>query len=301
MKLKILGSQGALPKRGMYSSSQILNIKNKHILIDCPEGIQFQLKNFRIKFSKIDFILISHAHGDHYFGLIGLISTYSLLRRKNKLTVFCPRVVSEIINTQMKISSMFLSYELEVIELKSNDPEKIYESNDFSVSTIPLKHSIYCNGFLFQEKNNKRKLNVDLAMKLNINKVYYNKLTKGENVFNEKGDEIDYREVTSKGLKNKSYAYCSDTTYYPSIIEKISNVDVLYHESTFLEKDREKAKLTMHSTAMDAAKIARDAQVNKLIIGHFSSRYENLDLFVNEVKQIFQNVELAFDGKDIDI
>ncbi len=301
MKLKILGSQGALPKRGMYSSSQILNIKNKHILIDCPEGIQFQLKNFRIKFSKIDFILISHAHGDHYFGLIGLISTYSLLRRKNKLTVFCPRVVSEIINTQMKISSMFLSYELEVIELKSNDPEKIYESNDFSVSTIPLKHSIYCNGFLFQEKNNKRKLNVDLAMKLNINKVYYNKLTKGENVFNEKGDEIDYREVTSKGLKNKSYAYCSDTTYYPSIIEKITNVDVLYHESTFLEKDKEKAKLTMHSTAMDAAKIARDAQVNKLILGHFSSRYENLDLFVNEVKQIFQNIELAFDGKDIDI
>lgn len=301
MKLKILGSQGALPRRGMYSSSQILTIKNKHILIDCPEGIQFQLKNFRIKFSKIDFILISHAHGDHYFGLIGLISTYSLLRRKNKLTVFCPRVVSEIINTQMKISSMFLSYELEIIELNSNDSEIIYESNDFSISTIPLKHSIYCNGFLFREKNNKRKLNIDLAMKLNINKIYYNKLTKGENVFNENGDEINYREVTSKGSKNKSYAYCSDTTYYTSIIEKISHVDLLYHESTFLEKDREKAKLTMHSTAMDAAKIARDAQVNKLIIGHFSSRYENLDLFVNEVKHIFQNVELAFDGKDIDI
>jgi ribonuclease Z len=301
LKLKILGSQGALPRRGMYSSSQILNIKNKHILIDCPEGIQFQLKSFRIKFSKIDFILISHAHGDHYFGLIGLISTYSLLRRKNKLSVFCPRVVSEILNTQMKISSMFISYELEIIELNSNDSEKIYESNDFSISTIPLKHSTYCNGFLFQEKNNKRKLNIDLALKLNINKVYYNKLTKGENVFNENGDEINYREVTSKGLKNKSYAYCSDTTYYPSIIKKISHVDLLYHESTFLEKDREKAKLTMHSTAMDAAKIARDAQVNKLIIGHFSSRYENLDLFVNEVKQIFQNVELAFDGKDIDI
>jgi ribonuclease Z len=301
LKLKILGSQGALPRRGMYSSSQILNIKNKHILIDCPEGIQFQLKSFRIKFSKIDFILISHAHGDHYFGLIGLISTYSLLRRKNKLSVFCPRVVSEILNTQMKISSMFISYELEIIELNSNDSEKIYESNDFSISTIPLKHSTYCNGFLFQEKNNKRKLNIELALKLNINKVYYNKLTKGENVFNENGDEINYREVTSKGLKNKSYAYCSDTTYYPSIIEKISHVDLLYHESTFLEKDREKAKLTMHSTAMDAAKIARDAQVNKLIIGHFSSRYENLDLFVNEVKQIFQNVELAFDGKDIDI
>jgi ribonuclease Z len=301
LKLKILGSQGALPRRRMYSSSQILNIKNKHFLIDCPEGIQFQLKNFRIKFSKIDFILISHAHGDHYFGLIGLISTYSLLRRKKKLKVYCPRVVSEIINTQMKISSMLLSYDLEIIELNSNNSEKIHESNEFSVYTIPLKHSIYCNGFLFQEKNNKRKLNLDLALKLNINQVYYNKLTKGENVFNEKGEEINYREVTSEGLKNKSYAYCSDTIYYPTIINIISHVDLLYHESTFLENDREKAKLTTHSTAMDAAKIARDAQVNKLIIGHFSSRYENLDLFVNEAKQIFQNVELAFDGKDIEI
>ena len=301
MKLKILGSQGALPKRGMYSTSQILNIKNKHILIDCPEGVQFQLKNFKIKFSKIDFILISHAHGDHYFGLIGLISTYSLLRRKNKLKLFCPRVVSEIINAQIKISSMFLSYELEIIELNSEKSEKIYESNDFSIFTIPLRHSIYSNGFLFQEKNNKRKLNLDLAQKLNINKVYYNKLTQGENVFNENGEEIDYREVTSKGLKNKSYAFCSDTRYFPNIIKKISKVDLLYHESTFLEKDKEKAKLTWHSTAKDAAKIARDAKVDKLIIGHFSSRYENLDLFVNEVKQIFQNVELAFDGKDIDI
>ena len=301
MKLKILGSQGALPKRGMYSTSQILNIKNKYILIDCPEGVQFQLKNFRIKFSKIDFILISHAHGDHYFGLIGLISTYSLLRRKNKLKLFCPIVVSENINAQMKISSMFLSYELEIIELNSKKSVKIYESNDFSIFTIPLRHSIYSNGFLFQEKNNKRKLNLDLAQKLNINKVYYNKLTKGENVFNEKGEEIDYREVTSEGLKNKSYAFCSDTRYFPNIIKKISNVDLLYHESTFLEKDREKAKLTWHSTAKDAAKIARDAKVDKLIIGHFSSRYENLDLFINEVKQIFQNVELAFDGKDIDI
>ena len=301
MKLKILGSQGALPKRGMYSTSQILNIKNKHILIDCPEGVQFQLKNFRIKFSKIDFILISHAHGDHYFGLIGLISTYSLLRRKNKLKLFCPRVVSDIINAQMKISSMFLSYELEIIELNSKKSVKIYESNDFSIFTIPLRHSIYSNGFLFQEKNNKRKLNLDLAQKFNINKVYYNKLTKGENVFNEKGEEIDYREVTSEGIKSKLYAFCSDTTYFPNIIKKISHANLLYHESTFLEKDREKAKLTWHSTAKDAAKIARDAKVDKLIIGHFSSRYENLDLFINEVKQIFQNVELAFDGKDIDI
>tara|TARA_S200000501_G_scaffold369475_1_gene409017 strand:+ start:6599 stop:7504 length:906 start_codon:yes stop_codon:yes gene_type:complete len=301
LKLKILGSQGAIPRRGMYSSSQILNIKNTYILIDCPEGIQLQLKNYRIKYSKIDFILISHAHGDHYFGLIGLISTYSLLRRKNKLILFCPKVVSEIINSQIKLSSMFLTYDLEIIELNSKDSEKIYESNDFSIFTIPLRHSIYSNGFLFREKNNKRKLNLDLAQKSKINKVYYNKLTKGENVFNENGEEIDFRDVTSAGLKNKSYAYCSDTTYFPNIIEKISHVDLLYHESTFLEKDKEKAKLTMHSTAMDAAKIARQAQVNKLIIGHFSSRYENLNLFINEVKQSFQNVELAFDGKEIDI
>jgi len=289
-----------MPKRGLYSSSQVLNIKNKYILIDCPEGVQFQLKNYRVKFSKIDFILISHAHGDHYFGLIGLISTYSLLRRKNKLTLFCPKVVSEIINSQMKISSIFLSYELEIITLNSKDSEKIYESNDFTIVTIPLKHSIYCNGFLISEKNNKRKLNLDLAKKLNIDKVYYNKLTKGENVFNEMGEEIDFRDVTSTVL-NRSYAYCTDTIYFPNIIEKITHIDLLYHESTFLEKDKRKAKLTMHSTAMDAAKIASKAQVNKLLIGHFSSRYENLDLFIKEVKQKFQNVELAFDGKEINI
>ena len=289
-----------MPKRGLYSSSQVLNIKNKYILIDCPEGIQFQLKNFRVKFSKIDFILISHAHGDHYFGLIGLISTYSLLRRKNKLTLFCPKVVSKIINSQMKISSIFLSYELEIITLNSKDSEKIYESNDFTIVTIPLKHSIYCNGFLISEKNNKRKLNLDLAKKLNIDKVYFNKLTKGENVINEMGEEIDFRDVTSTVL-NRSYAYCTDTIYFPDIIEKITHIDLLYHESTFLEKDKKKAKLTMHSTAMDAAKIASKAQVNKLLIGHFSSRYENLDLFINEVKQKFQNVELAFDGKEIHI
>ena len=289
-----------MPKRGLYSSSQVLNIKNKYILIDCPEGVQFQLKNYRVKFSKIDFILISHAHGDHYFGLIGLISTYSLLRRKNKLTLFCPKVVSEIINSQMKISSIFLSYELEIITLNSKDSEKIYESNDFTIVTIPLKHSIYCNGFLISEKNNKRKLNLDLAKKLNIDKVYFNKLTKGENVINEMGEEIDFRDVTSTVL-NRSYAYCTDTIYFPNIIEKITHIDLLYHESTFLEKDKRKAKLTMHSTAMDAAKIASKAQVNKLLIGHFSSRYENLDLFIKEVKQKFQNVELAFDGKEINI
>ncbi len=289
-----------MPKRGLYSSSQVLNIKNKCILIDCPEGVQFQLKNYRVKFSKIDFILISHAHGDHYFGLIGLISTYSLLRRKNKLTLFCPKVVSEIINSQMKISSIFLSYELEIITLNSKDSEKIYESNDFTIVTIPLKHSIYCNGFLISEKNNKRKLNLDLAKKLNIDKVYFNKLTKGENVINEMGEEIDFRDVTSTVL-NRSYAYCTDTIYFPDIIEKITHIDLLYHESTFLEKDKRKAKLTMHSTAMDAAKIASKAQVNKLLIGHFSSRYENLDLFIKEVKQKFQNVELAFDGKEINI
>ena len=289
-----------MPKRGLYSSSQVLNIKNKYILIDCPEGVQFQLKNYRVKFSKIDFILISHAHGDHYFGLIGLISTYSLLRRKNKLTLFCPKVVSEIINSQMKISSIFLSYELEIVTLNSKDSEKIYESNDFTIVTIPLKHSIYCNGFLISEKNNRRKLNLDLAKKLNIDKVYFNKLTKGENVFNEMGEEIDFRDVTSTVL-NRSYAYCTDTIYFPNIIEKITHIDLLYHESTFLEKDKKKAKLTMHSTAMDEAKIASKAQVNKLLIGHFSSRYKNLDLFINEVKQKFQNVELAFDGKEINI
>ena len=285
----------------MYSSSQILYIKNKYILIDCPEGIQFQLKNFRIKFSKIDFILISHAHGDHYFGLIGLISTLSLLKRDKKLTVFCPLSVFKIIQAHLKYSNMNLSYELDLNVLNNNSKINIFNNNCFSIEAFPLKHSIYTNGFLIREREKKRKLILQKALNKNIDKIYFNKLTRGENVINNDGVEINYLDVTKVGDRPKAFAYCSDTAYFDELINNIKGVDLLYCETTFLKKDKEKANLTLHSTTIDAAILAEKGNVKKLLIGHFSSRYDDYNDFILEVSTIFKNVIISKEGKKIEV
>ncbi len=301
MNLTILGSQGALPKLNKYSSSHLLEVCNKYILIDCCEGVQFQLKRNKIKYSKIELILITHAHGDHFFGLIGLITTLSLLKRDKVLKVFCPVPVLKIIQAHIKYAKLKLSYEIKFYGLKSDQSEIIYENKNYFIRTIPLKHSIYTNGFLIKEKLKKRKLLLDKAIENKINKIYFNKLTKGFNVINDDGIEINYLDVTVMGEKSKSFAYCSDTAYTESIIGLIKEVDLLYCESTFLEKHRDKAIITYHSTAKDAGTLALNAKVKKLIIGHFSSRYDNLDQFLSETKEIFKNVILSEEGKKIDI
>ena len=300
MNLTILGSQGAIPKINKFSSSHLLDICNTNILIDCGEGTQFQLKRNKIKLSKIEIILISHAHGDHYFGLIGLIATLSLLKREKKLKIYCPTSVLKIIQAHIKFSKLNLSYDLQLIGLNSQNSENIHENLLFTICTIPLKHSIYTNGFIIKEKTKKRKLILDKAVKNKINKIYFNKLTKGVNVKNEEGVEIDYRDVTEKGANPKSYAYCSDTCFSENIVSLIKNVDLLYCESSFLERDRQKAVSTFHSTAKDAAKLALKANVGKLLIGHFSSRYDDYKEFLNESKEVFENVELSEEGKKID-
>lgn len=300
MNLTILGSQGAIPKINKFSSSHLLEISNTNILIDCGEGTQFQLKRNKIKLSKIEIILISHAHGDHYFGLIGLIATLSLLKREKKLKIYCPTSVLKIIQAHIKFSKLILSYDLQLIGLNSQYSENIFENLFFTIRTIPLKHSVYTNGFIIREKIKKRKLVLDKAVKNKINKIYFNKLTKGINVKNEEGFEIDYRDVTEKGANPKSYAYCSDTCFSENIVHLIRNVDLLYCEATFLERDRQRALSTFHSTAKDAAKLALKANAGMLLIGHFSSRYDDYQEFLNESKEIFENVELSEDGKKID-
>ena len=301
MNLTILGSQGAIPKIGMYSTSLLLQISKYNILIDCCEGIQFQLRKNKIRLSRIEIILISHAHGDHYFGLIGLISTLSLLKRTKKLTVFCPTSVLKIIQAHIKFSKMKLNYELNLIGLTENKIIKIFENDDFFIKSFPLHHSIYTNGFLLKEKIKKRKLILDKALQFEINKIYFNKLTKGQNVFNSKGNEINYLDVTKEGDKPKSFAYCSDTAYSDDLINYVQDVDLLYYETTFLSKDQEKATNTLHSTTTDAGKLAKKSNVKKLLIGHFSSRYDNYDLFIKEVNAIFPRVILAEEGKKIDV
>ena len=301
MKVTVLGSQGAIPKVGLFSTSLLLNVCNSNILIDCCEGVQHQLRKNKIKFSKIEIILISHAHGDHYFGLIGLISTLSLLKRNKKLTVFCPLSVFKIIQAHLKFSNMILSYELDLNVLNNNSKINIFNNDYFSIVAFPLKHSIYTNGFLIKEKEKKRKLVLQKALEMNIDKIYFNKLTKGENVINNDGVEINYLDVTKKGDKGKAFAYCSDTAYFDELINNIKGVDLLYCETTFLKKDKEKATLTLHSTTIDAAKLAEKGNVKQLLIGHFSSRYDDYNDFILEVSTIFKNVIISEEGKKIEV
>ena len=301
MKVTVLGSQGAIPKVGLFSTSLILNVCNSYVLIDCCEGVQNQLRKNKIKFSKIEIILISHAHGDHYFGLIGLISTLSLLKRDKKLTVFCPLSVFKIIQAHLKFSKMNLSYELDLKVLNNTSKINIFNNNHFSIEAFPLKHSIYTNGFLIREKEKKRKLILQKALDKNIDKIYFNKLTNRENVINNDGIEINYLDVTKEGDKAKAFAYCSDTAYFDELINNIKGVDLLYCETTFLKKDKDKAIVTLHSTTIDAATLAKKGNVKKLLIGHFSSRYDDYNDFITEVATIFKNVIISEEGKKIEV
>ena len=266
-------------------------------MIDCGEGTQIELRNNKIKFNQIKHIFISHLHGDHFFGLIGLISTFRLLKRESDLHIYGPTGIKDIITLQLKYSKSWTDFNLFFHEISSTNSECIYEDDKVNIFTIPLKHRIYTNGYLIKEKPYDRKLLIDKVVANNIDIAYYRKLKQGSDVHNKFNSVIKNSDVTTIGKIPKSYAFCSDTAYSESIIPIIKNVNVLYHESTFLEKDKSLCKKTMHSTAKQAAKIAKLASVDKLILGHFSSRYKNLNLFTQEAETVFSSVELAEDGK----
>ncbi|WP_395043635.1 ribonuclease Z [Flavobacterium sp.] len=301
MKLTILGCYAATPRTISNPTSQVLEIKNKLFLIDCAEGTQVQLRKSKVKFSKISQIFISHLHGDHFYGLIGLISTFMLLNRKNDLHVYGPKGIKEIILMQLKASGSYTGYNLYFHELESKESEIIFEDDRVMVKTIPLSHRIYTNGFLFQEKNSERKLNIEKVEQYNIDKVYFNKLKYGGDMTLDNGKIIPNSELTFDPQASKSYAYCSDTMYNEAIIPIIENSDYLYHESTFLESESHLSERTMHSTAKQAATIAKNANVKNLILGHFSTRYNNIDLFKQEAQTIFENTFLADDGKEFNM
>jgi ribonuclease Z len=297
MNITILGCYAATPRTISNPTSQVLEIKNHTFLIDCGEGTQVQLRKSKVKFTKINHIFISHLHGDHVYGLIGLLSTFSLLNRLNDLTVFGPKGIKELIEVNLRISGSHLSYQLNINELESENSEIILETETVIVKTIPLKHRIYANGYLFKEKNTQRILNIDKLQEIGIDVCYYQKLKNGGNVTLENGEVIENKSVTFDPVHEKSYAFCSDTIYYEKIITIIENVDVLYHESTFLESEKALAKKTMHSTAIEAATIAHKSKAKNLILGHYSTRYKSIKLFKNEAVTFFENVLLAEDGK----
>lgn len=297
MKLTILGCYSATPRTLGNTTSQVLEIGNHMFLIDCGEGTQVQLRRHKVKFSRIKHIFISHLHGDHFFGLVGLISTFRLLTREADLHIYGPKGIKEVITLQMKLADSWTNYSLYFHELSSTASELVFEDDKVEVHTVPLEHRVYTNGYLFKEKEGDRKLDIDAVEEANINVAYYRKLKQGFDVENEDGVLIDNKSVTFPAEKPKSYAFCSDTVYKEDIVPIIKEVDVLYHESTFLETHAHLAPKTKHSTAKEAASIAKQANVGTLILGHYSSRYPNLEVFKEEAKPVFKNVKLAEDGK----
>jgi ribonuclease Z len=297
LKLTILGCYAATPRTFTNPTSQVLEIKNRLFLIDCGEGTQVQLRKNKIKFSKINHVFISHLHGDHFFGLIGLISTFALLGRTTDLNIYGPVGIKEIIMLQMRLTDSWLNYQLHFKELSNKSSELIYEDDKVSVTTIPLKHRIYTNGFLFREKIDKRKLNVEAVKKFDIETCYYQNIKNGKDITLDDGRIIKNEQLTYDPVVPLSYAFCSDTAYSEELVPLITNVDVLYHESTFLQTEELLAKKTKHSTATEAATIALKANVKHLILGHYSTRYENISLFKDEAQLIFPNVQLGDDGK----
>ncbi|QFZ55583.1 ribonuclease Z [Oceanihabitans sp. IOP_32] len=297
MKLTILGCYSATPRALNNTTSQVLEINNHMFLIDCGEGTQVHLRRHKIKFNRIKHIFISHLHGDHFFGLVGLISTFRLLTREADLHIYGPKGIKEIVTLQMKLADSWTNYKIFFHELTSKSSKLIFEDDKVEVHTIPLNHRIYTNGYLFKEKEGERKLDIVAVEEANIDMAYFRKLKQGFDVKNRDGVLIDNKKVTKPGNKPKSYAFCSDTMYKEDIVPIIKNVDVLYHESTFLDMHQNLALKTKHSTAKEAAKIAKLANVGTLILGHYSTRYDNLLAFKEEAQTVFENVELSDDGK----
>ena len=297
MKLTILGCYAATPRTFTNPTSQLIEIRNRMFLIDCGEGTQVQLRKNKIRFSKINHIFISHLHGDHFYGLVGLISTFMLLNRKTDLHIHGPKGIKEIILLQLKFSNSYTGYDLFFHELESKESEVVYEDDKVVVKTIPLKHRIYTNGYLFEEKVRQRKLNVAAVEEYEIEQCYFQNIKNGKDITLENGKIIPNSELSFDPVPPMKYAFCSDTIYDETILPLINEVDVLYHETTFLESEVEKAEKTMHSTAKQAATIAQKANIKTLILGHYSTRYPSIELFREEAETIFSNVLLADDGK----
>ena len=297
MTLTILGCYSATPRTFNNPTAQLLETKKHLFLIDCGEGTQVALRKSKVKFARVKQVFISHLHGDHFYGLIGLISTFQLLGREAELHIYGPVGIKEIILLQLKLGKARTSFPLYFHELSSTTSEVLFEDESITVTTIPLNHRVYTNGFLFQEKAGDRKLDITKAEALHIDKSYYRKLKAGADVVNKKGKTIANSEVTFPPEPPTSYAYCSDTVYSPEIVPLIQGVSALYHEATFLEQHLHLCEKTKHSTAKQAAAIAKAAKVGKLIVGHYSTRYNGLDDFKIEAQTVFPNTELADDYK----
>ena len=295
-EIHILGCGSALPTTRHNASSQIVKIGNKQFMIDCGEGTQLQLRRRHIHFSFINHIFISHLHGDHCFGLIGLISTFGLLGRTAPLHIYADAMLEKVMKPQLDFYCKDIKYPLFFHSIDASKHSVIFEDNTITVETLPLNHRMPCCGFLFKEKPKRRHLMGDVANFYNIPIYQRQSIKDGADYITPEGVVIPNARLTKDADPSRSYAYCSDTRPCPNICEYLKDVDLLYHEATFAESEKERAKITHHSTAKEAAEIAQKAGVKKLLIGHFSSRYESDEQLQNEAREIFPNCTCANEG-----
>ena len=294
LAVTILGNNSAVPAFDRHPTSQVVTIDGTNLLVDCGEGTQIQMINYKIRRSKISHIFISHLHGDHYFGLIGLINSFSLLNHQQELHVFGPSPLQEIIDLQLKVADTTLTYPL-YFHTISSEAVLVNEEN-FSVKCFRTNHRIECYGFVFTEKRQLRKIDADKAKEYEIPFSFYEKLKDGEDYMKKDGTIVRNEWVTTEAQKGKVYAFCADTKYDETIIPHFKDADMIYHETTYLDNLRERAESRFHSTSRQAAMIAKKANVKKLLIGHFSSKYDTLEEFELEAKEVFPDAELALEG-----
>ena len=301
MKLTVLGSSSALPTSGRYPSAHVLNEHERLFLIDCGEGTQMQLRKTRIRFGKINHIFISHLHGDHVFGLYGLLSTFSLMGRKNPIHLYAPENYQHILSSHLNDFDIHLSFEIDFIPLYGKDPVQILDDKYITVTSFPLQHRVPAYGFLFREKLSERNIIKECIDKLQIPLIRIPAIKKGEDFITPDGVVIKNEDITIPPSKPLSYAYCSDTKYFKRLASFVKGVSLLYHEATFDKSKEDLAEITGHSTTLDAARTALDANVGTLLIGHFSARYKDISFLVDEARELFPATFPAIDGESLEV
>jgi len=293
LAVTILGNNSALPAYDRHPTAQLVTLDDQLFLVDCGEGTQIQLSKYRIKWGRINYIFISHLHGDHYFGLSGFLHSMGLLNREQDLHLYAPEPLQEILNLQFKAACTVLPYKLHFHALKEEG--LLVKTDKFRVDCFPTKHRIPCWGFRFEQVKAPRKLNPEKALSYSVPSSFFDRLKWGEDYHNN-GQVVRNEWVTEPAPKPKSYGYCADTIYDASLAEKIKNVDLLYHETTYLKELAERAASRFHATTVQAALIAKKANARRLLIGHFSSKYDKLEIFEQEAREVFEATDLALEG-----
>lgn len=294
LAVTILGNNSALPAYDRHPTSQVVTLDDSLFLVDCGEGTQQQLAKYRIRWSRINYIFISHLHGDHYFGLPGFLHSMGLLHREHELHLFAPAPLKQILDLQLEAASNALPYTLHFHPLEGEGV--IVQNDKFKVTSFATKHRIPCWGFRFDQVRAPRRVNPEKAIEHGVPAAFYDRLKWGEDYTSKQGELIKNEWVTNPGVKPLSYAYSADTIYDETLIEKFRGVDLLYHETTYLKELDKRAALRFHSTTNQAACIAKKAQVGRLLIGHFSSKYDKLEVFEQEACEIFPDTSLALEG-----